>query len=456
MSGSIQHRMTEGRIIPQLVKFALPLLVANFLQQFYALVDMLVVGQYVGSTGLSAVTIGQNVSFILTFICTGLTVGGQVLIAQCVGANDERGKSQVIGTLMTMCVVGAAIMGAFTLAVYKDVLVWMDVPPEAMKDAQEYTFVSILGVFFIFGYNAICAVLRGMGDSKRPMLIIGVASVCNIVLDILFVGPFEMGAMGAALATVIAQGVSCVIAAVYLYRRRESFGFDFKLNSFRPSPEKLKAILKIGIPTAIEMVIVNVSFMFVVKLINGYGVSATAAYGVGEKVCSILRIMASAVGTAACTIEGQTMGAGDTKRVSRVVLSSLVLGCTLNLIGMAVVMIWPAQIFSLFDSDPETIKYGIEYISIVGWSFAGYSYMNTFNGLARAVGNAVLVMVGAILDGFVLRLGLAYLLGTVAGWGIDGVYLGLTLAPYGAGFVAMIYFLSGRWKKKALIKTAEG
>ncbi len=454
MSGSIQNRMTEGRIIPQLIKFALPLLVANFLQQFYALVDMMIVGQFVGSTGLSAVTIGQNVSFILTFVCTGLSLGGQVLIAQYVGANDEKGKSQVIGTLMTMCVIGAVIMGIFTLLVYKTVLVWMDVPAEAMKDAQDYTFVSILGVLFIFGYNAICAVLRGMGDSKRPMLIIGVSSVCNIVLDLLFVGPLKMGAMGAALATILSQGISCVIAAVYLYHRRESFGFDFKPQSFKPDPGKLKAILKIGVPTAIEMVIVNLSFMFVVKLINAYGVSATAAYGVGEKVCGILRIMATAVGTAACTIEGQTMGAGDPKRVSKVVWSSLLLGCALNLIGMVIVMLWPAQIFGLFDNDPETIKFGIGYIHIVGWGFLGYSYMNAFNGLARAVGNAVLVMVGSILDGFVLRLGLAYILGTVAGLGLNGVYLGLTLAPYGAGFVAMIYFLSGKWKKRMLVEKA--
>lgn len=445
--------MTEGSIVPQIIRFAIPLLVANFLQQFYALVDMMVVGQFVGSTGLSAVTIGQNVSFILTFICTGLSTGGQVLVAQYVGANDEKGKSQVIGTLMTMCVIGAFVIGIFTLAIYKTVLVWMNVPTEAMKDAQEYTFVSILGVFFIFGYNAICAVLRGMGDSKRPMLIIGIASVCNIVLDLLFVGPLKMGAMGAALATVIAQGVSCVIAAVYLYHRRESFGFDFKLQSFKPNTEKLKAILKIGIPTAIEMVIVNVSFMFVVRLINAYGVSATAAYGVGEKVCGILRIMASAVGTAACTMEGQTMGAGNPRRVKQIVWYSLLIGCALNLIGMVIVMLWPAQIFSLFDDEPETIRYGIGYIRIVGWGFLGYSYMNTFNGLARAVGNAVLVMIGAILDGVVLRLGLAYILGTVAGFGLNGVYLGLTLAPYGAGLVAMIYFLSGKWQKRMLVKT---
>lgn len=412
----------------------------------------MIVGKFFGSVGLSAVTIGHNVSFILTFLCTGLALGGQVLVAQYVGAQDDKGKSEVIGTLMTMCVVGAIIMGLFTLCVYEQVLVWMDVPAEAMKDAKDYTFVSILGVIFIFGYNAICAVLRGMGDSKRPMLIIGVSSCCNIVLDLVFVGVFSMGAMGAALATVMSQAISCVIAAIYLYKHRESFGFDFKLRSFRPVSGKLKAILKLGIPTAIEMIIVNFSFMFVVKLINAYGVSATAAYGVGEKVCGVLRIMASAVGSAACTIEGQTMGAGNVKRVSKIVWSSLLLGSILNIIGMLLVTLWPEQIFMLFDDDPETIKYGIDYISIAVWSFLGYSYMSTFNGLARAVGNSMLVMIGSILDGFVLRLCLAYLLGEILGLGLIGVYIGLSLAPYGAGLVAMIYFLSGRWKKRILVE----
>jgi Na+-driven multidrug efflux pump len=146
------------------------------------------------------------------------------------------------------------------------------------------------------------------------------------------------------------------------------------------------------------------------------------------------------------------MGAGDTERTKKIVWYSLILGCALNLIGMAIVMIWPAQIFALFDDTPETIEYGIDYISIVGWGFLGYSYMNAFNGIARAVGNSVLVMVGSILDGFVLRLGLAYLLGVVANMGLHGIYIGFTLAPYGAGLVAMIYFLSGRWKKRVLVE----
>lgn len=218
---SLQNRMTSGKILPQLIKFALPVMVANFLQQFYGIIDMLIVGRFTGSAGLSAVSTGSNVTFILTFLCTGLTIGGEVLVAQHVGANDDKGKSEVIGTLFTMCIIAAFIVGAIALALYKPMLSLMNTPPEALKDAEDFALVSIFGVFFIFGYNSICSILRGIGDSKRPMYFIGISSIVNIALVCVFVGPLNMRALGAGLATVIAQGISCVVAVVYLYRRRE-------------------------------------------------------------------------------------------------------------------------------------------------------------------------------------------------------------------------------------------
>lgn len=451
----IQNRMTSGKVMPQLIRFAVPILVANFLQQFYSIVDMMIVGQFTGNTGLSAITSASNLMVVLTCICIGLAVGGDVLVAQYVGAGDHKGKSEVIGTLFTMSIVAALFMGILALLVYKPMLGLMNVPEAAQADAEAYTLTSIFGVFFIFGYNSICAVLRGMGDSKRPMYIIGISAVCNIVLDYIFVGALGMRAFGAALATVISQGLSCVIAVIYLYRNREQFGFDFRLESFRPKAVKLRQILKIGVPTAVEMVIINFTFMYVVSMINVYGLAASAAYGVGNKVDNMLRIVASAIGTAASTIEAQCMGAGDTKRTSKVLLCGLILGLALNTISMVVVRTWAAQIFSLFDNDPETISYGVQFVNIMSWSYWAFALMNTFNGLARAVGNTGLVLLGSILDGVVLRLGLAYLLGTTAGLGLDGVYIGLMLAPYGAALVGAVYYLSGRWKKRRLVEPTE-
>lgn len=452
---NIQNRMTSGKVLPQLIRFAMPILVANFLQQFYSIVDMLIVGQFTGNVGLSAVTTGSNLTTVLTCVCIGLAVGGEVMVAQHVGALDNKGKSEVIGTLFTMSILAAFFMGLIALLIYKPMLGLMNVPEAAQADAGAYTLMSIFGVLFIFGYNSICAVLRGMGDAKRPMYIIGISAVCNIVLDYIFVGPLGMRAFGAALATVISQGVSCVIAVVYLYRKREQFGFDFSLGSFRPKADKLRKILKIGIPTSVEMVIVNISFMYIISMVNIYGTAASAAYGVGNKVDAMLRIVGSAVGTAASTIEAQCIGAGDTKRTSRVLAAGLVLGLSLNTVAMLAVRLWPAQIFALFDNDPGTISYGLQYVRIMSWSYWAFALMNTFNGLARAVGNTVLVLIGSILDGVALRLGLAYLLGTVAGLGLDGVYIGLMLAPYGAALVAGIYYFSGRWKTRKLIEQDE-
>lgn len=177
------------------------------------------------------------------------------------------------------------------------------------------------------------------------------------------------------------------------------------MKSFRPKTDKLKKLLKIGIPTAVEMVIINLSFMFVVSMINIYGLAASAAYGVGHKIDVMLRIVATAIGTASSTMEAQCMGAGNVKRTSQILGIGLCLSLALNTIAMLIVRIWSAQVFSLFDSDPETIRYGIRYVQIMCFGYWGFSFMNIFNGLARAVGNTLLVLVGSILDGVVLRLG---------------------------------------------------
>ena len=451
MSKSITNRMTEGPILPQLARFAIPFFVSFFLQNLYNVVDMIVVGQFVGSAGLSAVTISGQASFIMTSICVGISEGGHIVASQYVGADDKKGISETTGTLFSLCIIASAIMMIIGLGLYRPLLRWVDTPAESMKDAREYMFVICLGTFFTFGYNVISALLRGMGDSKRPMYFVAIASVVNIIGDLILVGLFDLSALGAAIATIFAQAVSVAISIVYLYKKRDMFGFDFKPASFRIRPDKLKKMLKIGIPTAVEMSVVNISFLYMIALINGYGVAATAAYGVGSRVDGFIRMPAQSVASSLGTLVGQNVGARKIKRVKKIMVIGVSLTFALSILGIIVVRLFPEQLFGIFTSDPDTIAMGLRYVKVMCWCYLCMALMNSFNALARGSGAAIIVMIGGIMDGFVFRLGLAWLFTSVLAMGFEGVLWGACLAPGAAGLIALGYCISGKWKTKTLI-----
>lgn len=197
-----KQNLTTGNIPKKLIAFALPLLAANLLQSFYSLADMLVVGRIVGETGLAAISNASMISFIINSVCIGITMGGTVLAAQYKGANDEHGQLETIGTLFTAAFIAAVLVTAAGLAAYRPLFGMLHVPAPAMEDACGYMKIICYGTVFVFGYNAVCSILKGLGDSKSPLYFVAVATVINIVLDLLLVGPFGMGTEGAACATI--------------------------------------------------------------------------------------------------------------------------------------------------------------------------------------------------------------------------------------------------------------
>lgn len=224
--------LTRGNVTKLLFQFAMPLLVSNTLQAVYNLVDMVVVGQYIGGAGMSAVSIGGDILGLLTFLAMGFSSAGQVLIARDVGANDMDSVRRTIGTMFTFMLSSSVVISILCFLIRDNILGWLNTPSESWNYTMDYTMTCCVGLVFIYGYNLVSAVLRGMGDSKRPFVFIAIAAVLNTVLDIVFVAFCGMEVFGAALATVIGQGVSFVVALVYLYKNKKSFGFDFKPASF--------------------------------------------------------------------------------------------------------------------------------------------------------------------------------------------------------------------------------
>jgi len=443
--------LTEGALTPKLVRFSLPFMLANFLQTLYTLVDLAVVGQYVGSVGLSAVSISGQITFLLYATGIGLGNGGQILISQQVGNKDYDGLKRTIGTLLSFCGICSLVIAALGILCAGWAMGVLNTPPEAMGQAVSYFTICCIGIPFTYSYGSLCCILKGMGDSKRPMLFIAIASVLNVVLDLLFVVTFRMEAAGAALATVISQAVSFLFAFVHLYRRREAFGFDFKLRSFAIHGRSLGAIVRLSAPLVCMSMSINVSMLYINSYINAYGLVATSVAGVGSKLYSLMNIVTGATQSATASCVGQNLGAGKPERVRR----SVYITTAINLLFFAVVgalcLLIPKAIFGIFTSDAEVLELAVTYLRIAFWLFLAFALMSSPLGFINGLGFTSLNMGVAILDGVIARIGLSLLMGITLGMGLVGFWWGNALAGYISVILPGLYFLFGKWEKRQVL-----
>ena len=445
--------LTTGSVPKQLIIFATPLLLSGFLQTAYNMVDMVIVGNYVNKSGLAAVSIGADVLHLLTFIAMGFSSAGQVIISQYVGAGRHEQISKLIGTLFTFLLSCALIMTAGCLAFTDNILRWVNTSEDAFDYAHSYVFVCILGLFFIYGYNLVSAILRGMGDSKHPFIFIATAAILNIILDYLFVAKLNMATLGAALATVIGQGVSFIWALCFLYRRRDQFGFDFKPKSFRIDKEVFPPLIKLGIPMVLQSAAVSLSKLYVNSWVNSYGSVATAVTGVGNKLSTITNVFAQSLSTAGSSMMAQCIGAEKYDRVPRVLGTSFILNGVVSAMLSIAMYFFPTAIFGIFTDDPEVLAMSVIYVPVALLLYLSCIFRPPMFALISASGNSRLNLVIALLDGVIARIGFALLLGVTFDLGIKGFWYGDALAGFIPAIVGAIYYRSGKWKtRKYIIK----
>lgn len=445
MDNKIARDLTQGSVLSQLIRFAIPVALANAMQALYSTVDMVVVGQFVGASGLSAVGIGAQIMGIVLCFGISIGVGAQVLISQQVGAGNDDLQA-TIGTMFSLELITGILFCILGIAFVDPILALMNTPAEAWAEARAYTVICCFGTVFTHGYNAVCGVLRGMGDSKRPMIFVAIASLGNVILDLVFVIWLHMGAAGTALATVIAQGISLVISLIYLYRHREQFGFDFKPSSFRIRKDRLIPICKIGIPYALQGILISGSMMYVNAQVNSFGVIASAADSIGNKLNSIINIVVGAISMSSATMVGQCFGARKLDRVKQCFRSCMAICMASWLLFTAAFLLIPRQIFGIFSTDPAVLDMAPTYLGIaVVWVMA-ICNMNAPFALIDGVGNAGLGFFMSVMDGVVARIGLCLLLGGL--WGLEGFWLGNALAGFVTTIIGMVYYLSGKWKTR--------
>ncbi|MBQ8525472.1 MAG: MATE family efflux transporter [Clostridia bacterium] len=455
MSNVLVKDFTQGNVSKQLAAFAWPLFLSNLLQVVYNMVDMAVVGNVLGKAGISAVAVGGDVSNFLTFVAMGFANAGQVIIARYIGAKENEKIGRFVGSMSGFLIVCALVISIVAIFFQDIILSLMNTPSEAYAGAASYSAICMAGLVFIYGYNVVSAILRGMGDSKRPFIFISIAAVLNLVLDIIFVAFLHMGAGGAALATVISQAVSFISCTVFIIKNRRKYNLVIKKSDFvKWDTAMLSDLLKLGIPMAIKSASIQVSKLFVNSWINSYGVAVSAFAGIASKVASVANLISMAMNTAGSTMVSQNIAAEKYDRVVNIMKQIAVITLVIAIILSAVICLFPEEVFGLFttENDRDVLDIAAGYVPIAILLFFGAAMRAIMNALINGSGNYKINFATAILDGIVLRIGLSVLFGVGFGMKHYGFWLGDALAGFTPFWIGLVFYCSGKWKKRPDMK----
>ncbi len=402
----MQYRLTEGSVLKNMLRFSLPYLLSCFLQTFYGLADLFITGRYNGADTITAVSVGSQVTHMLTVVIVGLAMGATVTISRAVGARDQRRAEKTIGSTISLFALFAVGTTVLLLLAAKGILSLLSTPAEAFSQARSYLTICFAGIPFITAYNVISSVFRGLGDSKSPMYFVAAAGVINVILDWLFIGPMALGAVGAALATVIAQGCSVVLALLWM--RRQNLGITLRKSDLRLSG--LSVLLKIGVPVALQDGFIQISFLVITAIANGRGVDVAAAVGIVEKIICFLFLVPSAMLSTVSAVAAQNAGAGLHRRSRQALVYGIVITVAVGAVFAAICQVWAEPIVRLFSKESElVVTLGGQYLRAYSLDCAIASIHFCFSGYFCAYERSVLSFVHNLISVLAIRIPGAYL-----------------------------------------------
>ena len=381
--------LTEGSIGKQLIKFFLPIMFGTFFQQLYNTVDAIVVGRFVGSDALAAVggSAGMIVNLIVGFF-VGLTAGASVIVSQFFGSGDRQMVSKSMHTIYAFSIIGSFVISVVGYLFAPALLGMMNTPTDIFEDSLLYLRVFLVGIVFMFVYNTGSALLRAIGDSRRPLNYLIVCCVINIVLDILFVAVFHMGVFGAALATLIALAISSVLVTKALVNSKELC--DFSIREIRIDWNTLKTQIYIGFPGGIQSSMYSLSNMILQVAVNGIGTDAAAAWTTLAKMDAIYWMVGGSLGTALTTIVGQNYGAGKMDRVKKSVSIGIRMYYAFAIVIVIVLMAFQRPLFSLFTDNQAVIEIAVSCFSIMALFYILFSFIEIYSCALRGMGDVVI------------------------------------------------------------------
>ena len=447
-----ENDLTKGNVAGQLLRFSMPFLLSNLIQALYSMADLYIVSLVCPTGSVVGVNVGGQVSFLITNLAIGLALGGTVVLAQYAGAKKDEDMKQTVSTLLTLLIGGAVVLTAAALLCCDHMLRLLNTPDTAFAEAGRYFRICMWGNIFVFGYNAISAILRALGDSKRPLIFVSISCGMNILLDLLLVCVFGMGAGGAALATIASQAFSMLLAIITL--NRSDFFFSFSLKNLRIYGDKLGKILKMGIPSSIQSVLINISFLIITSMTNTFGEAAAAGVAAVSKVNTFCILPSIAIGQSVSPMAAQNIGAGHYDRAKRSMWAGVIMNMVIGVIMFGVMQYFSPALTGLFANDPLTreqvIAYGTQYARAMSYDYFLIPFCFCMTNFVNGAGHARTSLIANTLSALLLRVPAAYILGMLMHMGLRGFGFAIPVSTVGTLIYVGIFIASGRWKRSTL------
>lgn len=445
-SGSSEKNlMTEGSIWKKILIFSIPLILGNFLQQMYNTVDSIIVGNYIGSNALAAVGSSTPLIALLIAFSMGASAGAGVVVSQFLGAGDKRGVRLSVHTALAISIVLGLVLSVAGMVFSPQILEWMRTPEEVMRESLIYLRIYSAGLIFSVVYNMATGILNAVGDSKRPLYYLAIASFSNIFLDLLFIEVMNMGVAGAAIATNISQFIACILILIFLVRVPEIY---------RVEPKKIKIqkvmaarIIKIGLPTGIQNMVISFSNVLVQSTVNSFGAKAMAGFGAYLKIdgFNILPVMSFSM--AMTTFTGQNFGAKKMERVKKGMVVTVVMGLIYTAVLGALLLIFDESVIGFFTKDREVISYGVLAMKYFCPFYFLLSFLQTLAGAVRGTGRTVPPMVILLIAFCIFRI--IWIQFAVPMFDtIDGLYLVYPVSWIFGAILMALYTWKGNWLKR--------
>jgi len=441
-----KNSFTHGGILAPLIRFTFPVLFALILQSMYGAVDLLVVGQFGTAADVSAVSTGSQLMHTITAIMVGLSMGTTVLLGQSIGRRDMKAAGDTVGAGICLFSVLGALVTVAMLVAGRALVGVMQTPAEAFEPACDYVLVCSAGTLCIIAYNLLGGVFRGMGDSNTPLFAVAIACAANIALDLVFVAVFGMGAMGAALATVLAQAMSVVISLLLI--RRKGLIFPFSAKQIRFDIGIIRQTLRMGIPIALQDFLVSISFLVLLAIVNSLGLIISAGVGVAEKITSFIMLVPSAFMQSMSAFVAQNIGANQPARARKALFYGMATSFGVDVLMAAAAIFFGDRLAAIFTTDPAVIEAAALYLMSYGIDTLLVSFLFCFSGYLNGCGRTTFVMLQGIIGAFCVRIPVAFLVSRIPDVSVFFIGLATPCSTIVQIVLCVVYFL--RTEKRAL------
>jgi putative MATE family efflux protein len=439
-----QHDFTNGSIVKQLFLFSTPIMLANLLQVSYQFIDSLWVGNLLGANALGAITVASTVVVTVLSFIIGINHATLTILSQQRGKGNDAGLKSYLNAFVVVLAVLALMAGVVGFIFSESILLMLDTPAEMLADANAYLRINFIGILFLLGYNFISSVLRSLGDSKTPLTFVLVAVLLNTVLDPIFISVFDWGIEGAAYATVLSQGISFLYGLIYTLRRKL---VPFSLPKI-PRREEVWLILKLGIPSGLQMMVIHAGVLAILSVVNTFGEGVVAGFGASQRIDSLITLPAMALGTAVNSMAGQNIGANRWDRVRQLAFYGAIYNLVIMLIMALIIFLLAEPLIGLFIGSGEAATFGTDYLKIIAffYPFIGLNFI--LNGIVRGSGAMYQVLVLNVLSFWVLRYPLTYICASMMG--PNGIAYGMGISFIISSLFSFGYFKFGKWKERKL------